>query len=214
MKINFERINYSPFGKEIIAKAPFTLSGLTVVNILLAIGLSSCFVGEITVTNDLRTLFSAVFCTLLLGYGIYSQYRIISEKLLQFALLSEMSDEEHNKLVSDYQMYKDTHPATIAALTEYGIVLDEQICPWNIIKEIEFTPSRHVGRRRKYSPTQTITTTVKLTVFCGKRKHIIKQNMLKGNQDLSEPISDLIASIPEYTDREIKINNKYYHTIF
>ena len=96
-------------------------------------------------------------------------------------------------------------------MTSYGIILDEQICPWDIIKEIEFTPSFQAQRGKvRY----VVSTTVKLHVVCGNRRRVIKEDICNYPADLSEDIQRFKSEIPKYTDRKIKINNRYYHTIF
>ena len=211
MKINFERIKYSPFGYKLFGSLIPTVVILTIMNILLALVLwaSLCAGGMVYVY--------AAFFAVLLGCCVYAEYKIISQKLLQVRLLSDMTDGEHNDLVSDYNKYKENNRITLGCLASYGIILDDQICPWDIIKEIEFTPSREVkshGRYGRHRRSYVISTTIKLHVVYGNRRRIIEQNILRYPTDLSEDIQRFKAMLPEYTDREIKINNRYYHTIF
>ncbi len=205
MKINFERIKYSPFGKKAFFGSPMALIALTFGEIMSAIGMIACIK-----SGGYFYVYAALF-TFILGACIYCEYRLISEKCFQMRLLSDMTDDEHNKLIYDYKKYKENNKITIGCPTEYGITLDEQICPWSIIEEIEFTPSKRI---RRDHASDNLSTRLKIKVIYGKRKYTIIQDYYRYPTDLSEPIAEFIALIPEYTDREIKINNRYYHTIF
>ncbi|MBR4033517.1 MAG: hypothetical protein IKJ04_01795 [Clostridia bacterium] len=153
----------------------------------------------------------AAICAVFLGVLIWVDYKIIADKLFQAKLLSAMTDEEHNELVKEYKKFKENNDITLGCMASYGLILGEQICPWDIIKEIEFTPSFQ-AQRGKYR--YIVSTTVKIHVVCGKHRRIIKEDIENYPADLSEDIQQFKANIPKYTDREIKINNRYYHTIF
>lgn len=208
MKINYERIKYSPFGRKIFGSLIPTVAALSFGALLYAL----CVFGFISAGGKLYIM--ALISAGLLGVFIYVIYKTISDKLFQAKLLSAMTDGEHNDLVSDYNKYKENNRITLGCLASYGIVLDDQICPWDIIKEIEFTPSREVKSHRRNRRSYVISTTIKLHVVYGNRSRIIEQNILRYPTDLSEDIQQFKANIPKYTDRQIKINNRYYHTIF
>ena len=205
MKINFERIKYSPFGRKIFGSLIPTVAALSFGALLYAL----CVFGFISAGGKMYVI--AVLGTILLGVFIYLIYRTISDKLFQAKLLSAMTDEEHNELVREYKKFKENNDITLGCMASYGIILSEQICPWDIIKEIEFTPSFQ-AQRGKYR--YIVSTTVKLHIVCGKHRRIIKEDIENYPADLSEDIQRFKANIPKYTDRQIKINNRYYHTIF
>ncbi|MBR6579099.1 MAG: hypothetical protein IKK74_09160 [Clostridia bacterium] len=204
MKINFERIKYSPFGYKIFGNLIPTVAVLTFVNLLLAL----CVWGAL---GTGKMYFSSALCAVLLGCCIYLEYKTVSDKLFQAKLISAMTDEEHNELVKEYKKFKENNDITLGCMTSYGIILDEQICPWDIIKEIEFTPN-FKAQKGKYQ--YIVSTTVKLHVVYGKHRRVIKEDICNYPADISEDIQQFKSAISKYTDREIKINNRYYHTIF
>ncbi len=205
MKINFERIKYSPFGDKIFGGLIPTVAALTFGAFLSAL----CVLGFVSAGEKMYIM--AVCSAVLPGVFIYLIYKMISGKLFQAKLLSVMTDKEHNELVLDYKKYMENNDITLGCMTKYGIVIGEHICPWDIIKEIEFTPSWQ-AQRGKYR--YVVSTTVKIHVIFGKRRRIIKEDICNYPADLSEDIQRFKSEIPKYTDREIKINNRYYHTIF
>lgn len=205
MKINFERIKYSPFGYKLLGSLIPTVVPLTFGIFLIAL----CLFGALSAGGKMYV--GAAICAVFLGCLIYVDYKIISDKFFQARLLSEMTDEEHNELIKEYKKFKENNKITLGCLTRYGIILDEQICPWNIIEEIEFTPSKHVDNGRR---SYVISTTVKIKIRYGKRRRIISEDICNYPADISEDIQQFKSAIPEYTDREIIINNRYYHTIF
>ena len=205
MKINFERIKYSPFGYKIFGNMIPTLLPLFFGCLL------SFFVIWLCISEGGKTYFLAALYALLFGICAYAGYKTISDKFFQAKLLSAMTDEEHNELVREYKKFKENNDITLGCMASYGIILGEQICPWDIIKEIEFTPSFQAQRGKcRY----IVSTTVKLHIVCGKHRRIIKEDIENYPADLSEDIQRFKANIPKYTDRQIKINNRYYHTIF
>ena len=205
MKINFERIKYSPFGYKLFGSLIPTLIPLTVYSLLMTL----CLCGFLSAGGKLYIM--ALISAGLLGVLIYVIYKTISDKLFQARLISAMTDEEHNELVREYKKFKEDNDITLGCMASYGIILGEQICPWDIIKEIEFTPSFQAQRgKHRY----IVSTTIKLHVVCGKHRRIIKEDIENYPADLSEDIQQFKAMLPEYTDRGIKINNRYYHTIF
>ncbi len=205
MKINFERIKYSPFGKKIFGIMIPTLLSLSFGCLL------SFFVIWLCISEGGKTYFLAALYALLFGICAYAGYKTISDKLFQAKLISVMTDEEHNELVLDYKKYMENNDITLGCMAKYGIVIGEHICPWDIIKEIEFTPSWQ-AQRGKYR--YVVSTTVKIHVIFAKHRHVIKEDICNYPADLSEDIQRFKSEIPKYTDREIKINNRYYHTIF
>ena len=205
MKINFERIKYSPFGKKIFGIMIPTLIPLSFGCLL------SFFVIWLCVNAGGKMYILAALYAILLVFCVYAGYKTISDKLFQAKLISAMTDEEHNELVKEYIKFKENNDITLGCMTSYGIILDEQICPWDIIKEIEFTPSWQAQRGKlRY----VVSTTVKLHIVYGKHRRIIKEDICNYPADISEDIQQFKSAISKYTDREIKINNRYYHTIF
>jgi len=205
MKINFERIKYSPFGYKIFGSLLGSAAPLTFFIFMIVL----CFWGALSAGG--KMYIEAAICAVFLGVLIWVDYKIIADKLFQAKLLSAMTDEEHNELVKEYKKFKENNDITLGCMASYGLILGEQICPWDIIKEIEFTPSWQAQRgKARY----IVSTTIKLHVVCGKHRRIIKEDIENYPADLSEDIQRFKANIPKYTDREIKINNRYYHTIF
>jgi hypothetical protein len=170
------------------------------------------FVICLCISEGGKTYFlAALYAALLFAICAYAGYKTISDKSFQAKLLSAMTDEEHNELVREYKKFKENNDITLGCMASYGIILGEQICPWDIIKEIEFTPSFQAQRGKcRY----IVSTTVKLHIVCGKHRRIIKEDIENYPADLSEDIQRFKANIPKYTDCQIKINNRYYHTIF
>ena len=96
MKINYERIKYSPFGKRItnVFKGDIILSvctvplGLLIFAFALMAGLVSAGI---------------IMALIFLGVPAFLVATSVKKVLLEARLLSEMTDEEHNKLILEYK---------------------------------------------------------------------------------------------------------------
>ena len=204
MKLNYERIKYSPFGKRItnVFKGDIILSVCTV-----PLGLLFCSFGLMAGSVD----FCIVTALLFLVVPAFLVASSVRKVLLEARLLSEMSDEEHNKLVLEYKQYEERNIIRYGHLTTYGMVLDAHILPWRNIKAIEFAPGeyRYVYRKgggyMKYFPAK-ITVTSKF----GEKTVKVAASIGSEDYDLSDEIARFLESIPKYTDHRFAIDNRYY----
>lgn len=205
MKINFERIKYSPFGKKITTDFKFAFIG----------GLLSF---------PLMLLFSLIFFAISIWFGIFMipftvgipiliAYYVSKQALLQSRLLSAMTDEEHNKLILEYKNFEERNLTRFGHLTSYGIVLDTHILPWESIKQIRFVPGeyrlvyrRNHGRQRVYSPAK-----IKVTAVFGTKSTTITSSLHNEDYDLSDEIASFLTSIPKYTEHKFEVLNRYYY---
>ena len=205
MKLNYERIKYSPFGKRItnVFKGDIILSACTV-----PLGLLFCSFGLMAGSVDI-CIVTALLFLVVPAFLVASSVRKV---LLEARLLSEMSDEEHNKLVLEYKQYEERNIIRYGHLTTYGMVLDAHILPWRNIKAIEFAPGeyRYVYRKgggyMKYFPA-------KITVTSKFGEKTVKVAASIGSEDynLSDEIAQFIESIPKYSDHKLEVINGYYY---
>ena len=204
MKINFERIKYSPFGKQLMKrfKTSFIIGALIFPLMLLHcliffagkwwIGIISI---PITVAIPLLIMWSST-----------------KEALFQARLLSDLTDEEHNKLVAEYKKYEERNITRYGHLTSYGLVLDAHILPWENIKQIEFIPGEYRwvytnrGGYEKYYPAK-----IKVTSIFGTKRITTTSSLSPEEYDLTDELGRFLESIPQYTDKEIKVENNYYY---
>lgn len=205
MKLNYERIKYSPFGKRItnVFKGDIILSVCTV-----PLGLLFCSFGLMAGSVDI-CIVTALLFLVVPAFLVASNVRKV---LLEARLLSEMSDEEHNKLVLEYKQYEERNIIRYGHLTTYGMVLDAHILPWRNIKAIEFAPGeyRYVYRKgggyMKYFPAK-ITVTSKF----GEKTVKVAASIGSEDYDLSDEIARFIESIPKYSDHKFEVINGYYY---
>ena len=205
MKINYERIKYSPFGKRItnVFKGDLILSVCTV-----PIGILFCSFGLMAGSAD----FCIIMALLFLGVPAFLVVSTVKKVLLEARLLSAMTDEEHNKLIADYKKYEERNIIRYGHLTSYGLVLDTHILPWGNIKTIEFEPGeyRYVYRKgggyMKYFPAK-ITVTSKF----GEKTVKTSSSLDNEDYDLSDEIAQFIESFPKYTEHKFEVINGYYY---
>ena len=205
MKINFERIKYSPFGQKITTDFKFAFIG-------------------VLLSFPLMLLFSLIFFAISIWFGIFMipftvgipiliAYYVSKQALLQSRLLSTMTDEEHNKLILEYKNFEERNLTRFGHLTSYGIVLDTHILPWESIKQIRFVPGeyrlvyrRNHGRQRVYSPAK-----IKVTAVFGTKSTTITSSLHNEDYDLSDEIASFLTSIPKYTEHKFEVINGYYY---
>ena len=204
MKINYERIKYSPFGKRItnVFKGDIILSVCTIPLGLLILAFA-LMAGSVSAGIIMALIF--------LGVPAFLVATSVKRVLLEARLLSEMTDEEHNKLILEYKKYEERNIIRYGHLTSYGLVLDTHILPWGNIKTIEFEPGeyRYVYRKgggyMKYFPAK-ITVTLKF----GEKTVKTSSTLDNEDYDLSDEIARFLESIPKYTDHKFAIDNRYY----
>ena len=205
MKINFERIKYSPFGKRIATDFKFAFIG----------GLLSF---------PLMLLFSLIFFAASFWFGIFMipftvgipvmiAYYVSKQAFLQARLLSAMTDEEHNKLILEYKNFEERNMTRFGHLTSYGLVLDTHILPWESVKQIRFAPGeyrlvyrRNHGRQRVYYPAK-----IKVTAAFGTKSTTVTSSLHNEDYDLSDEITRFLDSIPKYTEHKFEVINGYYY---
>ncbi|MBO5701595.1 MAG: hypothetical protein J6S71_04085 [Clostridia bacterium] len=204
MKINFERLKYSPFGKNIIKTLKFRLIQSVCLSVpMLVFGFLS-FAGSLMMGITVMLVFGGLAC-FFLGYTI-------RDTLIEAQLLSAMTDEEHNTLIKEYQKYEERNIIRYGHLTSYGLVLETHILPWKNIKSIEFVPGeyRYVYRKHgsylKYFPAK-ITVTSKF----GEKTVKTAASIVNEDYDLSDEISRFLESIPKYTEHKFEVINGYYY---
>jgi hypothetical protein len=205
MKINYERIKYSPFGKRItnVFKGDIIISVCTV-----PLGLLICSFALMAGSVSAGIIMALIF----FGVPAFLVATSVKKVLLEARLLSAMTDEEHNKLIADYKKYEERNIIRYGHLTSYGLVLDTHILPWGNIKTIEFEPGeyRYVYRKgggyMKYFPA-------KITVTSKFGEKTVKTAASIGNEDydLSDEISRFLDSIPKYTEHKFEVINGYYY---
>ena len=204
MKINYERIKYSPFGKK-ITKA-FRISLI----------LSLCTLPLGTAITLL--MFSAerwlglTVSVIFIGVPIWLTVNTVRGVLFEARLLSDMTDEKHNRLIAEYKKYEERNIIRYGHLTSYGWVLDTRILPWKNIERIEIKPGeyRYVrtahGGHMEYFPAK-----VRLTCCFDKKKVEVSHSIANEDYDLSDEISRLLESIPTYTEHKFAVDNEYYY---
>lgn len=203
MKINFERIKYSPLGKRIMNrfKASIIL-GLAPTPLMLLI----CLIGfGISVPSGvIWTLITLTISAII----IYSSVKGV---LFQARLLSDMTDREHETLIAEYKKYEEKNIIRYGHLTSYGIILDNGILPWRSIDEIKFSPGEYRQTRTTHGWT-TQYYPAKITVYATveKKSVTMSQSLSNEDYDLSNEIERFIDSIPKYTEHRFLINNNYY----
>lgn len=202
MKINFERIKYSPFGKRIMNgfKAEIILSVCTV-----PLGLLFCSFALMAGSASACIIMALIF----LGVPAFLVATTVKSTLFEARLLSEMTDEEHNRLIAEYKKYEERNIIRYGHLTSYGMILADRILPWKNIKEIRFLPGeyRRSGRHGyQYYPA-------KITVIAEFDKKRVVTSCGLGNEDydLSGEIERFLDSIPDYTEYKFAVDNEYYY---
>ena len=204
MKINFERIKYSPFGKRIMNrfKGSFIIGAL-----LFPLMLFFClifFAGNWWV--GILSIPATILVPLLIMWSS------ASDAIFQAKLLSAMTDEEHNKLVTEYKKFEERNITRYGHLTSYGLVLDAHILPWENIKHLKFIPgqykwvySKH-GAYEKYYPAK-----IKVTSLFGTKTIETSSSLSPEEYDLTDEIKSFLEKLPKYTDKKIKVENNYYY---
>ena len=205
MKINFERIKYSPFGKDITETLRYYLIlDLCTVPAALVISLVFFLIPGLWL---LGILFFAVFA----GVPIYLAVVAIRNTLVEARLLSSMTDEEHNKLLWEYKKFAEHNSIRCGHLTSYGLILGTKILPWNSIQKITFIPGEYKLIKTRHGTERVYHTAQIKVAALFDQKQIISQYPL-GNEpyDLSEEIASFIESIPQYAEHSFEIDNEYY----
>lgn len=204
MKINFERIKYSPFGKQIMNR--FKMSFI-VGALLFPLMLFFCLV--FFAGNWWAGIISI---PVTIGLPMFIMWVSAEEAILQARLLSAMTDEEHHKLIAEYKKYEDRNITRYGHLTSYGLILDAHILPWENIKQIEFIPGEYKwvytkrGGYEKYYPAK-----IKVTSLFGTKTITTTSSLSPEEYDLTDEIRRFLDSISKYTDKEIKVENNYYY---
>lgn len=204
MKINFERIKYSPFGKRITNRFKGSIIMGTMMLPLMA--LLSLISFAPSVWFGIIMLFPTV------GIPIFITYTSTKDAIIQAKLLSALTDEEHNRLVLEYKKFEERNIIRYGHLTSYGLILDANILPWESIKQIEFLPGeyRYVYRKgggyMKYFPAK-----IKVTSLFGKKSMTDAKALDNEDYDLSDEIARFLDSIPKYTEQKFKVINGYYY---
>ena len=204
MKINFERIKYSPFGKEITNGFKFSLIFGLLTLPLMAIFSLIFFAASVW--------FGIAMIPITVGIPIAVVYFSAKQALFQARLLSALTDEEHNRIISEYKKFEERNIIRYGHLTSYGLVLDTHILPWKSIKQIRFTPGEYRihytkhGPRRYYHPAK-----IKVTSVFGKKSTVTASSLRSEDYDLSDEITRFLDSIPKYTEHKFEVINGYYY---
>lgn len=204
MKINKERIQYSPFGKRITNRLKGSvIMGASMLPLMLL--LSLLFFAP-------SVWFGIIMLPLTVGIPIFLIYTSAKDAIVQAKLLSAMTDEEHNSLVKEYNKYEERNIIRYGHLTSYGLILDANILPWESIRQIEFVPGeyRYVYRKgggyMKYFPAK-----IKVTSHFGNKSMTDTKALDNEDYDLSDEISRFLESIPKYTEHRFEVINGYYY---
>ena len=203
MKINFERIKYSPLGKGISHVFKFSVI-YGILTVPLVILLCMIFFA-------ISTMLGWIMLPVTVAIPVLVAYLTVKDSLPQARLLSDMTDSEHEKLIAEYKKYGEKNTAFCGYLTSYGIVLDDGFLPWNAISKIKFSPGEYrlVNRRREW--LVRIYYHPQITVYANIEKElIITQYLVHETYDLSNEIASFIESIPKYTEHSFEIDNEYY----
>ena len=204
MKINFERIKYSPFGKRITNRFKGSIIMGTMMLPLMALLSLISFAPSVW--------FGICMIPITVGIPIFLLYSSTKEAFFQAKILSAMTDEEHNKLVAEYKKYEERNITRYGHLTSYGLVLDANILPWENIKQIELIPGEYKwvytkrGSYEKYYPSK-----IKVTSLFGTKTITTTSSLSPEEYDLTEELRRFLDSISKYTDKEIKVENNYYY---
>jgi hypothetical protein len=203
MKINFERIKYSPLGKGI--SHVFKFSAIYgILTVPLSIILCMIFFA-------ISAVLGWVMLPVAASIPVLTAYLTARDSLPQARLLSDMTDSEHEKLIAEYKKYGEKNTAFCGHLTSYGIVLDEGILPWNAISKIKFSPGEYKLVNRRNEWLVRVYYHPQITVYANIEKELSISQYLRGEAyDLSDEIASFIESIPEYTEHSFEIDNEYY----
>lgn len=203
MKINFERIKYSPLGKGISHVFKFSVI-YGILTVPLSIILCMIFFA-------ISAVLGWVMLPVAASIPVLTAYLTARDSLPQARLLSDMTDSEYEKLIAEYKKYGEKNAAFCGHLTSYGIVLDDGIIPWNAIRKIKFSPGEYKLVNRRRAGLVRIYFRPQITVYANiEKEHIISQYISNEAHDLSEEIASFIDSIPQYTDHSFEIDNDYY----
>ncbi len=204
MKINKERIQYSPFGKRITNR----LKGSIIMGALmlpLMVLLSLLFFAA-------SIWFGIFMIPITVGIPIFLIWTSTKDAIFQAKILSAMTDEEHNKLVLDYKKYEDRNIIRYGHLTSYGLILDAHILPWENIRSIEFTPGEYRYVYRKHgSSVEYFPAKIKVTSHFGNKSFTETKSLDNEDYDLSDEIARFLDSIPKYTEHKFEVLNSYYY---
>ncbi len=204
MKINKDRIKYSPFGKRITNRFKGSII-LGALMLPLMVLLSLLFFAA-------SVWFGIFMIPITVGIPIFLIYSSTKDALFQAKILSALTDEEHNNLVLEYKKYEDRNIIRYGHLTSYGLILDAHILPWGNIKTIEFIPGeyRNVYKKHgsylKYFPAK-----IKVTSHFGNRDITETKSLDNEDYDLSDEIARFLDSIPKYTEHKFEVINRYYY---
>ena len=204
MKINYERIKYSPFGKRItnVFKGNIIISVCTV-----PLGLLICSFALMAGSVSAGIIMALIF----LGVPAFLVATSVKRVLLEARLLSAMTDEEHNKLIAEYKKYEERNIIRYGHLTSYGWVMGDRIFPWGNIKKIEIKPGeyRYVhstrGGHYKYFPPEIV-----VTALFDKKAVTATHTISNEDYDLADEIERFLDSIPKYTEYRFAVDNGYY----
>lgn len=204
MKINKERIQYSPFGKRITNRFKGSIIMGTMMLPLMALLSLISFAPSVW--------FGICMIPITVGIPIFLLYSSTKEVIFQAKILSALTDEEHNKLVAEYKKYEERNITRYGHLTSYGLVLDANIIPWKNIKQIEFIPGEYRwvytkrGGYEKYYPAK-----IKVASLFGTKTITTTSSLSPEEYDLTDELQRFLDSIPKYTEKEIKVENNYYY---
>lgn len=203
MKINFERIKYSPFGQKWHRKFKLNIT---------VSAICAAFMVFFSLLIFLVSPTAGIISLLLLPALFYlSMYLTSSDYISQAKQLSAMSEHEFEELVREYRQFEEKNIVRYGHLTSYGIILDDGMLPWNSITEIEFKPKEY-----SYTHNGTDVTPARIIVTgktgkTDKKSRVLTQYLGGETYNLSDEIDRFIDSIPKYTEHRLFINNNYYY---
>ena len=202
MQINYDRLKYSPFGKRIMNgfKAEIILAVCTV-PLGVFITAFALMAGSL--------ISAAILALILLGVPTVLVITSVRSTLFEANLLSEMTDEDHNRLIAEYKKYEERNITRYGHLTSYGIILADRILPWKNVKKISFRPGqyRRSGKGGYHYHPATITVTAEFR----KKRIVSGLALINEEYDLSGEIEAFLGSIPNYTEYRFAVDNEYYY---
>jgi len=200
MKLNFERIKYSPFGKRLYERFKHTVT-------ILAVFAAFMLFFSILIYLASATM-GIIFLLLLPGFFCLGIYATSADFLFQTRQISSMPESEFESLVREYKQFGEKNIIRYGHLTAYGIILEDGIIPWDKITEIEFKPKIY---NYAYRGVDVTPASITVKAKFGKRTYSLSQYLAEENYDLSDEIEHFIESIPKYTEHRFLINNNYHY---
>ena len=198
-RFDYDRIRYSPVGKLwwrtflstlLSGGAVFAIISLFLFFFIISIGMNGW-----------------VVLILYVGVIALAAYKALIKHVRSFEILSQMSDAEFEDLLSEYKQYESRNITTFGILTEYGIVLDEGIAPWQYITVIEFLPVKYVHTKHG---TRQIPPRMLVHVSYGRTRRATFTQSLESSFDLSGEIARFTDSFSDFTEYRYEIHNEYY----